>query len=119
LKEIKEFKTTAVPQNTEVLKYLGGKIKSLTIDPNAADIDLVSSFKSLQFLTLKCITYEQATLPVLPKSIKSLGMEGNFDKLNDASFLNNLNPKINLWIDIKTKGMKNIPSSFKNHPDFL
>ena len=118
LKSLKEFKSTSVPPGTEVLKYIGPKVKDLGIDPNAADIDLLSDMSGLQYLSLICEQCDHKILPLLPKGLKSLLINGEYDNLKDASFMANLNPKINLTIWIDTKNMKNIPSAFKNHPDF-
>ena len=118
LKSLKEFKSTSVPTGTEVLKYMGSKVKDLGIDPNAADIELLSEMSGLQHLSLVCERCNHKTLPVLPKGLKSLLISGDFENLNDASFLANLNCKINLTIWIDTKSMKNIPAAFKNHDQF-
>ena len=118
LKFLKVFKTTSVPLGTDVLKFLGANVKELGIDPNTKDIELLSGMSGLQYLSLVCDRCDCKSLPVLPKGLKSLLISGDFDNLNDASFMSNLNPKINLTSWINTKGMKNVPAGFKNHPKF-
>ena len=117
-KSLKEFNTFSVPVGTQVLYFLTKDLADLSIDPNDPQIDLVSKMSKLKSLSLSCDQCDRKILPLLPSTLKSFTIEGEYPNLKDASFMNDLDPEINLnlWFDFSA--LKNIPPQLKDNDAF-
>jgi len=102
------FDSSKFENSLKLLSFLPkNNIQELSIGGALTDLEELTSFTNL--ISLGIIGYDcfQETLPTLPKLRKSLWLEG-FPKLNDASFLNNLDSNVYIqWRGPKT--ISNIP----------
>jgi hypothetical protein len=106
---IQDFNSESFNGQVPVLDYLNKiSLKKLDINGNITDLDKLINFENLDFLSIQGRESTLELLPDMPAVKVSFGLSG-FPKLQDLSFLKNLNAEIKIrWWG--PKGLPGLPS---------